>query len=70
MDKNTQKKLEELLGNFIDKKELAISLRRFSLETIRLVLADKEETLNKDWIAVGHYWINEICEILDPQLEK
>lgn len=31
--------------------------------------AESEDTYCKDWIADGHYFLTELCEILDPKLE-
>lgn len=70
MDTATKKRLEEFLTKDIDPKVLAKHLRRFKYETVKMVLeAENNDTYCKDWIADGHYFITEFCEILDPQLE-
>ena len=70
MENNIIEKLTEFLTKKIKPKELAKSLRRFEHETIKMVLnAESEDTYCKDWIADGHYFLTELCEILDPKLE-
>ena len=70
METIVKQRLEEFLTKKIKPKELANSLRRFEHETIKMVLnAESEDTYCKDWIADGHYFLTELCEILDPQLE-
>ena len=65
-----QNKIIDFFTKGMDEKTVALFLRRFKEETVRFVLKDKEETYNKEWISEGHYWLTELCEILDPQLEK
>lgn len=69
MDEATKLRLEEFLTKNIYPKDLARYLRRFKLETIKLVLNTREEDYRGDWISDGHYFLTELCEILDPQLE-
>ncbi len=69
MDEATQKRLELFLTKRIYPKDLARQLRRFKYETIKLVLSSEDSSYNKDHIAEGHYFLTELCEILDPQLE-
>ena len=70
MENNIIEKLTEFLTKNIEPKDLAKSLRRFEHETIKMVLnAESEDTYCKDWIADGHYFLTELCEILDPKLE-
>lgn len=65
-----QNKLVEFLTQFIKPKELALHIRRYKEQTVRLVLQKDDDVYNKDWISEGHHWLTELCEILDPQLEK
>ena len=45
-------------------------LRRFKVETIKMILEmENTDGVRMDWISDGYYYITEICEILDPQLE-
>ena len=70
METIVKQRLEEFLTKRTAPKELAKSLRRFEHETIKMVLnAESEDTYCKDWIADGHYFLTELCEILDPKLE-
>lgn len=70
METDVQQRLEEFLTKNIEPKALAKHLRRFKYETIKMVLqAENNDTYCKDWIADGHYFLTELCEILDPQLE-
>ena len=70
METIVKQRLEEFLTKNITPKELAKSLRRFEHETIKMVLnAESEDIYCKDWIADGHYFLTELCEILDPKLE-
>lgn len=68
LNKQTQDKLVHLLTKEAEPKEFAKSIRRFTVEAIKLVL-ENEGSIKKEWISDGHYWLTELCEILDPQLE-
>ena len=70
MEKEVIKKMEKYLEQQIYAAELAKRLRRFKVETIKMIL-ERENTdgVRMDWISDGYYYITEICEILDPQLE-
>ncbi len=68
MQNNTIEKLTELLTKDIDPKELAKCLRRFKHIAIVLLLEQKEELADKNWVTDGHYWLTRFEEILDPQL--
>ncbi|MDO4763857.1 MAG: hypothetical protein Q4A00_05695 [Flavobacteriaceae bacterium] len=71
MEKEVKEKLEIFLTKSIDEKSLAQSIRRFMHETIRMLINAKDEDfINKDWISDGHYYLTELCEILDPNLEN
>ena len=30
----------------------------------------EDDVYKKEWISEGNYWLTELCEALDPQLEK
>ncbi len=69
MEAAVKQRLEKFLTKNITPKELAKSLRRFEHETIKMVLnSENDDTYCKDWIADGHYFLTELCEILDPKL--
>lgn len=68
METTVQAKLEAFLDKDIDPVELAKYLRRFKYETVRMVLTADSDTFCKEWIADGHYFLTELCEILDPQI--
>lgn len=70
MDATTKANLIELFTKTVDGPEFAKYTRRFMLECIKLMLEDTNEIYNKAWISEGHYHLNQLCEILDPQLEK
>lgn len=69
MTKELKIKLEEFLTKNIDPKDLAKYLRRFKYETVKMVLnTEDNDSFCKEWISDGHYYLTELCEILDPQL--
>lgn len=71
MSKEQENKLLEFFRKNIDIATFAKYVRRFKQETIHLVLECKDDQLyNKEWISDGHYWLTELCEIIDPNLEK
>ncbi|MFJ1491987.1 hypothetical protein [Capnocytophaga canis] len=73
MEKQVMNKLEVFLTNNIDNKSLAQSIRRFMHESIKMVInaeGENAEILNKQWVSEGHYFLTELCEILDPQLNN
>lgn len=65
-----QQQIIEFISKSIGTKELALIIRIFKEQTIRMVLKSDEDLYNKDWISEGHFWLTELAEILDPQLEK
>ena len=65
-----QQQIIEFISKSIGTKELALIIRRFKEQTIRMVLKSDEDMYNKDWVSEGHFWLTELAEILDPQLEK
>ncbi len=70
MEKQLSEKIIEFFGREITDEEFARTTRRFVVETIRMVFESNHEHFNKEWLSDGYYWLNEFCEILDPQLEK
>ena len=70
MTTTEQNKLIEFVTKFIEPKQLALFIRRYKEQTVRLVLKKEDDVYNKDWISEGHFWLTELCEVLDPQLEK
>lgn len=70
MDARTKEKLEYFLSKIVSPAEVAKALRRFKYESINMLLNIQEDDyVRKEWISEGHYYITELCEILDPQLE-
>ena len=64
------KKLETYLDKEVSAEDLAKFLRRFKYEATRMLLAlENDDIVRKEWFSDGHYFITELCEILDPQLE-
>ena len=63
-------KLIELLTRYTNPQQLALFIRRYQAQTIRLVLEKEDDVYKKEWISEGNYWLTELCEALDPQLEK
>lgn len=71
MDKIVKQKLEEFLTKNIDEKSLAQSIRRYMHEATRMFINSKEDDyIDKEWISDGHYFLTELCEMLDPQLKS
>ena len=68
--KNTEKNIIEFIINNVGTEQLALIIRRFKEQTIRIVLKSDEDLYNKEWISEGHFWLTELAETLDPQLEK
>ena len=65
----TIEKLETYLEKEVSAEDLAKFLRRFNYEATRMLLAlENDDIIRKDWFSDGHYFITELCEILDPQL--
>ena len=65
----TIEKLETYLEKEVSAEDLAKFLRRFNYEATRMLLAlENDDIVRKDWFSDGHYFITELCEILDPQL--
>lgn len=54
-----------------DPADFAKAMRRFAMEAIRMYIEhdDSKSYINKEWISDGHYWLHQLCETIDPQLE-
>jgi hypothetical protein len=64
-------KIKVLIESVIYPEKLALILRCFKAETIRLLLNTNDmESCNIEWIRNGVFWIDELSEILDPYLEQ
>lgn len=70
MEAKMQPDINEFFIKITDRKTFAKTTRRFLLETIKLVLASEDDKFNKEWITDGHFWLNDFCELIDPQLEE
>lgn len=68
MDNSTQERMINFLERKIDATTLAKHLRRFKYESLKMFLESESEGITKEWISNGHYFLTELCEILDPQL--
>ena len=70
MDAVLKQKLEHFLTKMVDPEGLAQSLRRFNFEAVKMLLnTENDDFVRKDWFADGHYFLTELCEILDPSME-
>ena len=69
LNENQQAGIEELFARGICTDQFAHYLRRLNFETMKIVLRMDDDEYYKPWIYDGIYWSNELCEILDPQLE-
>ena len=65
---NPEERLIEFLKE-IDATTLAKHLSRFKYECVKMFLESDSEGITKEWISDGHYFITQLCEVLDPQLE-
>lgn len=66
------RRLEDFFTREVTADGYALTIRRLLYETIGMSLSIEEEqwALDKGAIQDGHYWLNELCEILDPQLTR
>lgn len=66
------KQIRVVFESNIGCKSLATTIRRFMHEAIRMsfVIQEKDCAIDKDWLSEGHYFLTELCELLDPQLEE
>ncbi|MDY3343754.1 hypothetical protein PG326_00600 [Riemerella anatipestifer] len=65
------KQIRAIIEYNVGSKSLATIIRRFTHETVRMsfVVQEKDCSIEKDWLSEGYYFLTELCEILDPQLE-
>lgn len=72
MDTNRKKRIDEFFESVIDEKDFAKSTRRFVHETIKMtmILDENYYRPDKKWIKDGFNLLNDLCEILDPNLEE
>ena len=70
MKTEQKNKIIEFISKEVSPEYLALCIRRFKEETIRMLLNADNETFNKEWISEGHYWLTQFAEILEPQLQK
>lgn len=67
------KEIENLLDKRIQPNQLAQIFRRLTYQanSMFMDLSDEDRVCyEKEWIIQGNYWLNEISEILDPNLTK
>lgn len=70
MEINIIDNLTVFLTKKVEPKELAKFLRRFKYEAVKMLLnMDNDDAVRKDWFSDGHYFLTELCEILDPSME-
>lgn len=75
-EKDTLTKIEQLreyLINSISPIDLAIIIRRFQNEALKMYLdleTEKTAIYDKDWITQGNHFLTELVEILDPNITK
>ncbi len=70
MDQLTKERLEEFLTKNIYPKDLAKFLRSFKYEAVKMLLnMENDDAVRKGWFSDGHYFLTELCEILDPSME-
>ena len=60
----------EFISKEVSPVYLALCIRRFKEETIRMMLRTEDDLFNKEWISEGNFWLTQLAEILEPQLEK
>lgn len=63
--------LRTMLDDEIGGTELARILRRYNHAVGVLLMENaRKEVNNLEWILEGQYWTNEMCERMDPYLNK
>ena len=62
-------RLNEFLKSTIEPASLAKKLRRANYILAITNLTDKENSIDMDWANDSYFWINELAEILDPNLD-
>ncbi len=70
MNTEQKNKIIEFISKEVSPEYLALCIRRFKEETIRMMLRTEDDLFNKEWISEGHYWLTQFAEILEPQLQK
>ena len=60
--------INEYFGKTIRIKEFAKYMRRLNHVIISQHLQDND-AMHKEWIAEGHFWLNNFLETIDPNLE-
>jgi hypothetical protein len=66
-----QEKLMKFFDKEIDPKHLAQIIRRYNHEISLMMIRDNQNNvINKQWIDDGFYWLNELAEIIDPNLKE
>ena len=68
---NTNEKLIEFFDKTIDVISMAKHIRRINYILALTVIREDENKnpLDKDWLDNGFYWLNELAETLDPNLD-
>lgn len=67
-----QEKLMTFFNEEIDPKQFAQIIRRYNHQMSLIIIRDDERknVINKQWIDDGFYWLNELAEIIDPNLKE
>lgn len=64
------KRLDIFFDREIDASDFALYVRKFLHESIKMMLLSDVDTFNKKVFEGGYYWINELCELIDPYLQS
>ncbi len=70
MNTEQKNKIIEFVSKEVSPEYLALCIRRFKEETIRMMLRTEDDLFNKEWLSEGHFWLTQLAEILEPQLQK
>ncbi len=62
-------KLMQFFKETVDRKNMALYIRRSVYVMSKLALSNNEDNFRKEWIDDGFYYLNELAETLDPYLE-
>lgn len=63
--------LEYFFSKGISPQQYAQYVRRFVFEALRMFLNETDmDCVDKEAFSTGHWYLNELCEMLDPQLTK
>jgi len=65
-----QEKLMTFFNEKLDPQEFAKIIRRYNYEMSLMMIRNNESdnVINKQWVDDGFYWLNELVEIVDPNL--